>query len=171
MAATLGTTADVVQSVESRPPNFGERMLEAMSAALPELSQPAALPADDMETGIRREVERLIREAARAGDVVIFGRFASGILGPRPDVVRVFVRAPLDWRIAHVQTSLGIDAAAARAEISRIDEARRTYAREQYRMAWDDARSYDLTVDTSRFGIEGAADVIAAAVRTAEAQA
>lgn len=171
IADRVGTTADVVESVENRPPKFGERLLEAMTGALPELSQPAAWRGEDIEAAIRREVERLIREAAQAGDVVILGRFGGGILGERPDVVRVFLHAPLAWRIAHVQASLGMNPAAARSEIARIDEARSAYAREQYRMAWHDPRSYDLTVDTSRYGIEGSADVIAAAVRAAHDRA
>ena len=108
-----------------------------------------------------------MREAAEAGDVVIVGRLAGAILAGRGDLVRVFVSAPLAWRIAHVAESLGIGSAAAKDEVNRIDEARRAYAREQYRVSWGDPRNYDLVLDSSRFGIDGSGDVIAAAVRAA----
>ena len=108
-----------------------------------------------------------MREEAAPGDAVIVGRMASVVLRGRPDLVRVFLRAPLEWRAAHVAESLGIDVAAARAEIARIDEARKAYAREGYRVTWGDPRVFDLVLDTSRFGVEGSAQVIVDAVRAA----
>lgn len=169
VAARLGTTTDVVDSVENRLPAFGERVLQRLAAALPEISQPLVQTAgDDFQIEYRREIERLVHEAAHAGNVIIMGRVANAILGRRPDVLRVFVHAPLAWRSAQVRASLDVDEATARSEIARIDEARRAYAQEQYRMAWGETRQYDLTLDTSRFGVEGAAEVIAAAIAAAE---
>lgn len=122
-----------------------------------------------MEAGYRREVERLIHEAAAEGDVVIVGRLGGAVLGARPDVVRVFLTAPLDWRIAYVRASLGVSEAKARSEVARIDEARRSFARDSYRVVWEDARNYDLTLNVAAFGIEGTAEAIAAAVTAADA--
>jgi cytidylate kinase len=158
---------DVVESMENRAPGFGERLLAGLSGAVPEISQPAALPAEDLAGAYRREAERVMRDAAAAGDAVILGRLGNAILGTRRDLVRVFVYAPLAWRIAYVCASFGCDENAARSEILRIDEARRGYARDQYRMAWGDPRNYDLAVDTARYGIDGSAQVIACAVRCA----
>jgi cytidylate kinase len=166
IALRLGTSSDIVESVESRPPSFGERLLARLTAASAELA-PSPTASDDIAAGYRREIERLVHEAAHGGDVVIVGRLANAILGGRPDVVRVFLYAPLAWRIAHVRASLEVDEARARMEIARIDEARRAYADEQYRMTWGDMRHYDLMLDTARYGIDGTADVIAAAVRAA----
>ncbi len=159
--------ADVVESMENRAPGFGERLLAGLSGAVPEISQPAASPAEDLAGAYRREAERVVREVAAAGDAIILGRLGSAILGPRRDLVRVFVYAPIAWRIAYVCASFGCDENAARSEIVRIDEARRAYARDHYRMAWGDLRNYDLAVDTARYGVDGAAQVIACAVRCA----
>jgi cytidylate kinase len=161
----LGTSPDVVQTVSERPRGFRQRVLEQLGGGVPEASQPPA--ADDFPADTRRAIEEAVREEAAAGDAVIVGRMGGTILGARPDVLRVFVKAPLDWRAAHVAESLAIDEAAARAEIARIDEARRAYAREGYRVTWGDPRNYDLVVDTSRFGVDGTAGVIVAAVRAA----
>ena len=161
----LGTSADAVQTVTERPRGFGARVLEQLGGGVPEAVQPPA--EDQFPAETRRAIEQAIRDEAAAGDVVIVGRMASAILGARPDVLRVFVHAPLTWRVAHVAESLGVDEAEARAEIARIDEARRTYAREGYRVTWGDPRNYDLVLDSSRFGVDGSADVIVAAVRAA----
>jgi cytidylate kinase len=167
-ALRLGTSPDVVQTALERPRGFGERVLEQLGGGLPESAQPASSTDDELVAETRRATEDAVREAAAAGNAVIVGRMAGAILGRRPDVLRVFVHAPLAWRIAHVAESLGVGEAAAREEIARIDEARATYAKEQYRVSWGDARTYDLVLDTSRFGVGGSADVIVAAVHAAE---
>jgi cytidylate kinase len=159
--------AEAVESMENRAPRFGERLLAGLSGAVPEVAQPAAPPAQDLVRAYRREAERLILAAAAAGDVVILGRLGNAILGARPDTVRVFLHAPAAWRIANVSASLGCGAQQARSEIARIDEARRAFAREQYRTAWGELHNYDLTVDTARYGVDGAARVIATAVEAA----
>ncbi len=168
VAARLGTSAEIVESMENRPAGFGERVLARLVGALPEVDQPAPA-ASDLVWAYRREIEALITQAADGGDTIILGRFGNAILAARTDLLRVFVHAPLAWRIANVGASLGCDAASARAEINRVDEASRTYAREQYRMAWGERQNYDLMLDTSRVGVDGAAEVIATAVRVASA--
>ncbi|HEX3466298.1 MAG TPA: cytidylate kinase-like family protein [Candidatus Elarobacter sp.] len=164
-ATLLGTSAEVVETVAERPRGFGERVLEQLGGGVPETAQPPANDPVPAET--REAIEAAVREEAEAGDAVIVGRVAGTILAGRPDLLRVFVSAPLAWRVAHVVESLGVSEAAARAEIARIDEARRTYAREGYRVSWGDPRNYDLVIDTSRFGVDGTASVIASAVRAA----
>lgn len=171
MAARLDMSVDVVASLENRAPRFVERVLAGLSGALPEIAQPAPLPTEDLVAAYRRQIESLLFDAAAEGNVVIVGRLGNAVLGARRDIVRVFLYAPLAWRIAYVQSSLDCDAHMARAEIARIDDARRTYAREQYRMTWGDLGQYDLAVDTARYGIAGAAAVIAAAVRAAHSAA
>jgi cytidylate kinase len=164
-ASRLGTSAEVVQTMAERPRGFRERVLEQLGGGVPEAVQP---PADDPQPGeLRRAIEDAVREEATAGNTVIVGRMASVVLAGRPDLLRVFLSAPLPWRIAHVVESLHVDEAAARAEIARIDEARRTYAREGYQVTWGDPRNYDLVLDSSRFGVAGSAGVIAAAVHAA----
>ena len=167
VATRLGMSPDVVESVGDRPRGFGERVMEQLGGGLPELAQPAASRADDLIAERKRGIELAVREAAEVGSVVIIGRMGGTILSARADVVRVFIGAPLTWRIAHVAESLGGGEAEAKAEIGRIDEARREYAREHYRVTWGDPRNYHLVVDTARFGVDGAGDVIAAAVRAA----
>jgi cytidylate kinase len=161
----LGTSADVVQTEIERPRGFGERVLQGLSGGVPEAAQPPG--EDDFPSETRRAIEAAVREEAEGGDAVIVGRMASVILRERPDVARVFLHAPLAWRAERVAESLGVDLAAARTEIARIDEARRTYAREGYRVTWGDPRNYDLVIDTSRFGVEGSAEIIVTAVHAA----
>lgn len=167
VALRLGTSSEVVETAQDRPRPFGVRVLEQLGGGMPESAQPAASTDDNLVAEARRATEEAIREAAAAGDAVFVGRMAGSALADRTDLVRVFISAPLAWRAAQVAASLGMDEATARTEIARVDEARRTYAKEQYRVTWGDPRNYDLVLDTSRFGVDGSADIIVAAVRAA----
>jgi cytidylate kinase len=161
-ASRLGTSAEVVQTVADRPRGFGERVLDQLGGGVPEAAQPPA--ADPFPAELRQAIEAAVRDEAAGGNAVILGRMASAVLAGRPDLLRVFVYAPLAQRAAHVVESLGVGDAEARAEIGRIDEARRAYAREGYGVTWSDPRNYDLMLDSSRFGVEGSAGVVVAAV-------
>src|ERR1700736_6801011 len=99
----LGTSADVVETVSERPRGFGERVLQGLSGGVPEAAQPPG--EDDFPSETRRAIEDAVREEAAGGNVVIVGRMAGAILRERSDLVRVFLHAPLAWRVDHVAES------------------------------------------------------------------
>ena len=162
VAARMGTSPDVVEGIEYRQPGFGQRLLRSLGAAIPESFQPTPV-VDDLNARTQREIDRLIGEAADAGDVVVVGRLGNMVLQGRPNVLRVFLTAPLAWRVAQIVEALGSTEAAARAEIARVDGGRRHYAREQRDFEWSDPHYYDLVLDVSRFGVDGAIALIDAA--------
>ena len=155
----------VVEHLETPPP-LGERILSGLLGGVPEMGTGPHPSALDLGRSVRREIEATIHQVADDGDAIIVGWIANVILGPRPDVLRVFLHAPLDWRIARIMESFHLDAQAARRAVERVDADRRTFAKTEYRLAYGDPHKYDLVLDTSRFGIDGAAGVIADAVKT-----
>ncbi len=168
IGARLGLTAEAVETLENRSPGFGERLLAGLAQAAPDVAAPTAVAGDDLLEAYRREVRRLMLDAAAAGNVVILGRYGNAVLQGRLDLMRVFLYAPLAWRIANVQASLDCTAEAARSEIARIDAAGRRLGHELYRTSWGDLRQYDLTLDCSRCGVAASAEIIAVAVRAGE---
>jgi cytidylate kinase len=168
VAAKMGTSAEVASQATTGP-SLPERILGNLGAGTAELQTPAAprLPGD-FDESLRRELEREIRERGARGDVVILGRSAAHILAGTPGLVRVFLTAAREWRIAKVCEIFGQTRDEAIADIERVDSARRKFTKERHKAVWGDARYYDLTIDSSRFDIEGTIDVIALAVRVAE---
>ncbi len=164
VAARLGTSPALVESVENRSSGFGERFLRSLGAGAPEAFDATVTDDDDLSAAALREMERLIREAADRDDAVIVGRGANVVLAGRPGLVRVFLRAPLDWRVRRVAESLAVDEATARAEIARVDGGRRAFAREHHDIEWGHPRAYDLVIDTSLFGAAGTVAILGAAV-------
>ena len=166
VAARLGSSSDEIASRATSEPSFAERMLRGLSAGTADSVSPAAprLPGD-FDESVRREIERAIRERAARGNVVILGRNASALLGVRPDVLRVFLHANRNWRVARLVEAFGLTPDVALADLERMDAARKSFAKERYNVRWGDARSYDLIVDVSRVGICGAVAVVVAAAR------
>jgi cytidylate kinase len=163
VAARLGTSPDVVEGTEVRASGFGQRLLRSLSAAIPEALHPQA--EDDLAHSVQREIERHMHVAADGDDVIVVGRLGNHVLRDRPNVLRVFLIAPLAWRIAHIAESLNCTEAVARAEIARVDNGRRDSARERYDFAWGDPHEYDLVIDVARFGVAGSVALIDAARR------
>lgn len=167
VAARLGTSTELVDGSDVRPSGFAQRLLRSLNVSVPEAFH-APADDDDLASSVQREVERHMHEAAGEGNVIVVGRFGNVVLRERPDVLRVFLTAPLAWRIDHLTASLDCSAAVARAEIARVDTGRRNNAREHYDFDFGDPHAYDLVVDVARFGVHGAVAVIAAARAAAE---
>ncbi|MGH7757394.1 MAG: AAA family ATPase, partial [Vulcanimicrobiaceae bacterium] len=108
--------------------------------------------------------EHAVREFATHGDCVFLGRVAGRVLRDHGGVLRVFICAPSEWRVTHLIAALGLDERTARSEIQRIDAGREEYARTWYDVELADARNYDLTLDSSRYGVDGSVELILAAL-------
>jgi len=169
VAARLGTSPQEVAARAGAEPPLAERVLGGLEAGTPEaVGSPPASVLDPFDADVRREIERSVRERAAAGNVVILGRMGSVLLAGSACLLRVFLTAPKAWRIERLCESFGFTPARAKAEIDRVDARRRNYARERFGIVWGSPDGYDLIVDTSRFGIDGAVDLIVAAVRRAQ---
>ena len=109
-----------------------------------------------------------IRAAAARSGCVIVGRCADFVLDGRPDLLRVFLRAPLEARVARVAAREGIGEAEARKRVRAADKDRAAYYDYFTDRKWGAAETYDLCVNTAPFGSdEAVADLVVRAVRAA----
>jgi hypothetical protein len=164
VATRLGISREAAEAVGSSPPRLAERLLRGLAASTPEATH-ACPPPDEIDAAYVREIERAVLERAGRGPCVIIGRAAGRILAGRPDLVAVFLHAPLAWRAARVMDSLGCGEREARREIERVDGARAAYTRNRYGIEWRDAAQYTLALDVAACGIEGTAELIVRAAR------
>ena len=113
-------------------------------------------------------VEQLAAKAQRdavvsvadKGRCVIVGRCADYILRDREGLVRLFLCADLDDRIAHVRQRDDIPAKEAADKIRKLDKARASYYAFHTDRQWGAAESYDLCVNSSLKGIDATAQLI-----------
>jgi cytidylate kinase len=166
VAKRLRVSREAVEANEEAVPSLGERFLSGLERATPELAEASAEPFDEE---LLRAVQRAVREYAARGNVVIVGRGAAAILGARPDVLRVFVHAPREWRVRQIVRTTGASLEVAQAEVDRIDRARRAYIRDWYGLTLGDPQNYDLSLDASRLGVAESAALVVAAARSKDA--
>jgi CMP/dCMP kinase len=150
------------QAADETGRSLGARLLSSLELATPEVAVTSFGQTFDEE--YVHEVQEAVREFAARGNVVIVGRAAGAILGRRPDVLRVYMYAPRDWRIERVMEDFSLDRKAAESDVDRVDRARRAHLRDWYAVEMGSAAIVDLAIDTATFGREHSARIIVSAV-------
>jgi len=162
VAKRMQITPVQAQAADETGRSLGARLLSSLELATPEVAVTGFGQTFDEE--YVREVQEAVREFAALGNVVIVGRGAGAVLGRRPDVVRIFMYAPRDWRIERIVAELSLEYKAAASEVDRIDRARRAHLRDWYNVEIGSPAIVDLGIDTATFGTEGSAKLVIDAV-------
>ncbi len=105
-----------------------------------------------------------IREIADKGSCVIVGRCADYVLEDRDDLLRVFVHADKDSRIKRIMEKRGLKERDAAVLMQKTDKKRAGYHDSYSDERWGEADSYDISVNSARFGIDGTVELIASYV-------
>ncbi len=104
---------------------------------------------------------KVIRELADKESCIIIGRAADYVLRGRKNVVRVFVFADRYFCINKVLELFPVkDSAEASALIEKTDRERESYYKYHTGNEWDNARNYDLCLNSSQLGFEKCVDII-----------
>ena len=102
---------------------------------------------------------QIIEKIAENGSCVIVGRAADYVLREHEDVVKIFIHASREYRIARAMEVYGDSREEAEENIRRSDKARAAYYHHISGKRWGDAANYDLIVDSSG-GIQQAEEEI-----------
>lgn len=106
-----------------------------------------------------------IKKIASEGPCVIVGRCADYALANHPNCFHVFVHADFEWRIKRISMRNGKTEKEAKEMILRTDKSRASYYNYYTNKKWGSASGYHMSIDSSKFGIETAANVIIEAVK------
>ena len=109
---------------------------------------------------------RIIKEIAEKGPCVIVGRCADYVLRDIPGVLKVFVYAPMSYRIAwgRQHENLPADDTAAEAAIRKADRRKADYYNYYTQNRWGEAASYDLCLNAA-MGTETCAQILLTAYK------
>ena len=112
-----------------------------------------------------------IKEISKEGPCVMVGRCADYALADNPNLVSVFVHAPLENRIRRIATKYDLTDSKAKDSILKTDKKRASYYNYYSNKKWGDAASYQLCIDSSVCGIDGSVEAILNFVALKEAAA
>ena len=100
----------------------------------------------------------VIRALAKRGNAVFVGRCASYIL--RNNAKKIFIIAKMDDRIKRIEKRYKLSKDEAKKLIETADKKREKYYDYYTNSKWNDVKNYDLVIDVSETGIDGAVDKI-----------
>ena len=103
-----------------------------------------------------------IKKIAENESCVIVGRCADYALANNPDCINIFVHADIDDRIKLISKRLDMTENKARDLVQKTDKQRASYYNYYTCKKWGDARSYDLTLNTSKISVDQCVDIIIA---------
>ena len=99
---------------------------------------------------------KIIKELADNESCIILGRCANYLLAGRPNVLRVFIHAPIEARQERVASySLAWSQREVSKHIRVEDKRRSAYYRYYTGEEWRDASGYDLSLDSDALGEDG----------------
>ena len=105
---------------------------------------------------------KVIKELAETESCVIVGRCADFILKDQGHVISVFVHAPKDYCMARALERSSMTEKEMEKFIQKEDKYRSDYYRYYTGHEWNDARNYDLCLDSSKLGFEKCVEAIKA---------
>ena len=101
-----------------------------------------------------------IKELAKEGSCVIVGRCADYALADDPNLLAVFMNAPLKARIRRIAEKYDLTDAKAKDLIQKTDKKRASYYNYYSNKKWGDAASYHYCLDSSYLGVQGTVDLL-----------
>ena len=115
---------------------------------------------DSLEQQVYLATFNTIRQIAEKGSCVMIGRCADYALADNPDLLSLFIYAPMDVRVQRVAKRQNISPEKARSLILKTDKRRASYYEYYSSRKWGAVDSYDFCLDSSYLGIGRTVELI-----------
>jgi len=165
VAARMGLSVAEVQAREERVPSLVERLTSAMAMGSQEWMSPIADAKQVTDEQLIEVTRHVIEEAILRGPLVVVGRGTWQMLAEREDTLHVFCYAPRKALIARTMKREGISSEEATRLVDDTNKQRDQWVRLHWERDRRALENYDLSVNTERLGIDGAARLIVSAAR------
>lgn len=103
-----------------------------------------------------------IKKEAESRSCVIVGRCADCIIDDKLHCFSVFLHANLPWRVRRISALYELEQEETKRQIAKIDKKRAAYYGFYTGLKWGAVENYDLCINVSTIGIEGAVQMIVA---------
>jgi cytidylate kinase len=157
VASDHGVDPAIVSEAEQRK-SFLARLAEMAARGAPEAMPDTSL-FDETDT-LLWLIRDAVRDAADRGNVVLVAHAACYACSGRPDVLRVWVTAPLSTRASRVASAVGLSDKEAAKAVRQQDAARASYLKRVYGVGEESNTDYDVVINTERLTTDAAAGLI-----------
>lgn len=158
-AQESGLSEELFEGIDEKPTNS---LLYSLVMGLQTKDSPYFRYGDMFNSdSIFRIQSKVIRNLADKGPCVIVGRCADYILREYTNTLNVFIHADTDFRVQKIMKAYNVKEAVALDLITKNDKRRSAFYNFYTNKSWSSAENYQLSIDTTEIGTEGAAEVIA----------
>lgn len=159
-AKKSGLSEDVFEKTDEKPAPAGRfaRFLGQRSGNY--IDAGYTLDSAISEDGLFKTQSDIIRQLADEGPGIFVGRCADYVLRDREGLLSVFISADKQDRIARIAEKQSLSDKEAEKYIDQGERRRTSYYNYYTFKEWGDSSSYDLCLNSSRFGIDGCVDII-----------
>ena len=111
------------------------------------------------------QFEYLKRKAEEGESFVVVGRCAESVLTDYSCMIPIFILVDMECKITRTMEVDHLSRKEAEARILRQDRKRKEYHNYYCTGKWGDSRNYDITINSSRLGIEKTTDILEKYIR------
>ncbi len=146
----LGVDTALIEHAEERSAGIIESLLRSFSSGAPESAFIPPMGRAVYERDLFQLESRIMNRVVDEVGAVIVGRGAFYALKDRPDVFRVFIHAPLEFRIRRVmEVRKNAEYETVKSQVIESDRRRTKFVKDIIGVNWMDARNFHLCVDSS----------------------
>ncbi len=109
-------------------------------------------------------------EVAQGGEIVYHGHAGQEFFPGIRHVLKIYLTAPMSFRIEQVKARQGLDEAAALQYIEQVDKARTRRLHAVFGADWRDPTRYDMVLNIAQMSLETAAHLVVEAAHQGEYQ-
>lgn len=107
-----------------------------------------------------------LRKKAESGkSFVVVGRCSEAILSEYPGLITIFVLADMESKIERIEKIRHFSKEEAIAACTRHDKKRKAYHNYYCNGKWGDSRNYDISINSSKLGVDCTADYLESYIR------
>ena len=138
---------------------------EAVKAGFFGRIYPLGIGVPSLKDEIFATQENIIKDFAAKESCIIVGRCGDYVLRNHPNKISIYVYAPYEARLDNCINKLGMDEKTARRMIKEVDAARENYHKMYVPGYTNPFDNRDICIDSSRFGVDETAEILAAIVK------
>jgi Cytidylate kinase len=159
VAEKFNLTEREAEELEQRRPSWWEDFSKFYQNFI-SVNEYAVNPRDITSRQLHYAQAKAMRDIAEEESCVVIGRSGFYVFKHHPNSLKIFLHSPLNIRIRRIMDRYHVDEVKARIMIEDNDYTREIYTKTYTGCDWYDVRNYDLSLDVSGFGVNGAVEFL-----------
>lgn len=158
-AKKLSVLEDELEKRDERILSFWQSFLQLGGYNGPDVYIPPHIFAPTDRELFEAEAE-IIKRTVKNRSAVIIGRCGSHILRTHPNHTSIFLHADIEFRKGRIEKLYNVSQEASSKMIAKSDRERSRYHYILTGKEWTDTRQYDLSIDTTKIGVDNGVQLI-----------